>query len=145
MANRGVKPSVQKVKPDTKDRTWGSEIIFGNAANYLGKVLVMKAGTKGGLQFHVEKEETFYLLDGIALVRYDTGDGRLTATVMRQGECYHVPPGAVHQVEAVTNCVLVEASTRHFEDRVRVEADYGLDETDGLPTTRIIVPNAQFQ
>jgi mannose-6-phosphate isomerase len=138
-------PSVEKVQPDVKERSWGKEIIFGNAAQYLGKLLMMKAGTKGGLQYHVEKEETFYLLDGIALVRYDTGDGRLTATVMRQGECYHVPPGAVHQVEAITNCAFVEASTRHFEDRVRAEETYGLEEDGGLPTTkpRIIYPNAQ--
>lgn len=133
-------PSVEKVEPNTLIRDWGEEIIFADNPSYLGKILVMKPGTKGGLQKHVEKMETFFLVNGIAIVRHDTGDGRLTATVMRQGETYHIPPGAVHQVEAVTACVFAEASTPHHDDRVRCEADYGLVEDGGLPTTRILMP-----
>lgn len=133
-------PSIEKVTQQSLPRDWGSEIIFADTPAYLGKVLVMRQGTKGGLQRHVEKMETFYLINGIALVRHDLGDGRLTADVMRQGEAYHIPPGAVHQVEAVTDCVFVEASTPHKDDRVRCEAEYGLPESGGLPTTRLYIP-----
>lgn len=127
--------SVQRFEPETLVRDWGEEIIVAKTDQYLGKVLKMKAGTKGGLQIHVEKDETFYLMSGRAWVRTDV-NGSLATYWMDPGQSYHVPPGAVHQVEAVTDCVFFEASTPHFNDRRRVESDYGLPEDGGLPTTR---------
>lgn len=126
---------LEKFEPQTLVRDWGEEIIVASTPHYLGKVLKMRAGTKGGLQKHVEKDETFYLVGGIALVRGDNGDG-LFEVAMERGESYHVAPGSVHQVEAVTDCVFFEASTPHFNDRIRCESDYGLPESGGLPTTK---------
>jgi mannose-6-phosphate isomerase len=128
-------PSVERFEPRVLEREWGTETFVAQTANYLGKVLRMKAGTKGGLQYHVEKEETFYLFEGSAIVRADW-DGKIVEVPMGAGESYHVPPGAVHQVEAVTNCIFFEASTPHLDDRVRVEEKYGLPADGGLPTTR---------
>lgn len=50
---------------------------------------------------------------------------------------FHFPPGAVHQEEAVTDCVIIEASTPHFNDRVRVEESYGQIIDGGLQSTTI--------
>lgn len=127
--------SVERYEPCTLLRTWGQEIIVASTPTYLGKVLKMKAGTKGGLQFHREKDETFHLYEGKAIVRTDI-DGKLAEITMAPGQSYHVPPGAVHQVEAITDCVFFEASTPHHDDRVRVEERYGLEQDGGLPTTR---------
>ncbi len=128
-------PSIEKLKPRVSEREWGEEMFIVETPHYLGKFLLMKAGTKGGLQYHVEKDEAFYLLEGTAIVRTDDGLG-LVETTMHQCEGFHIPPGAIHQVEAVTNCVLVEWSTRHYDDRVHVEDRYGLPEAGGLPTTK---------
>lgn len=127
---------IEKYAPKVLTRDWGTETFVAETDQYLGKVLRMKAGTKGGLQFHAEKDETFHLLSGQAVVRFDDGDGELVAVRMWPGESYHIPPGAPHQVEAITDCVFVEASTPHYDDRVRVEGRYGLPEDGGLPTTR---------
>lgn len=129
---RPIKPFM----PYALVREWGQEIVVAQTDRYLGKILKMRAGTKGGLQYHVEKDETFYLLSGKALVRSDNGSGQLLEREMGPGEAYYIPPGAPHQVEAVTDCLFVEASTPHFEDRVRVEEQYGLPKGTGLPTTR---------
>lgn len=128
---------IEEFKPrEAGPRTWGSELIIAETPFYLGKILSMKAGTAGGLQYHVEKDESFYLLSGTALVDHDPGDGLLNRSLMLPGQTYHIPPGAVHRVTALTDCVLIEASTVHFSDRVRVEDRYGEPETEGLPTTR---------
>ena len=38
--------------------------------------------------------------------------------------------------KALTNCTIIEASTPHFNDRVRVEHKYGLKkDLKGLPST----------
>lgn len=127
---------IEAYTPKTLTRDWGEEIFIAETPSYLGKVLKMKAGTRGGLQYHVEKDETFHLVSGRAWVRSCDRQGRLVVTTMYPGESYHIPPGAVHQVEAVEDCVFFEASTPHYDDRVRAEKLFGLEEDGGLPTTR---------
>jgi len=128
-------PSLEKLSQRILSRDWGQEVFIVESPNYLGKILHMKKGTKGGLQYHVEKDEAFYLIEGRAIVRTDNGDGLIELT-MNPGEGYRVPPGAIHQVEAIQDCTLIEWSTPHYDDRVHVEWRYGLPEAGGLPTTR---------
>ncbi len=129
--------TIERVEPqDMGPRDWGTETLIAHTRHYLGKILRMKSGTYGGLQYHREKEETFHLVSGSCYVRYDD-NGSLRSVVMHPGETYHIPPGAVHQVIAIEDCVFFEVSTPHFDDRVRVEKDYGLPEGGGLPTTEV--------
>ena len=96
----------------------------------------MKAGSKGALQYHRIKNEVQILISGKLLIRYDdSGSGLLTEKTIESGACVHFCPGLIHQEEALTDCVLIEASTPHFNDRVRVEERYGLDSIGGLPST----------
>ena len=67
---------------------------------------------------------------------YDNGKGKLISKILNKNSTFHFPPGAIHQEEALTNCLIIEASTPHFNDRVRVEKHYGLKESKGLPTTK---------
>lgn len=122
-------PEVKVFKPrEIPDKPWGKELVVAETKDYLGKVLFMQAGHRGGLQYHERKDETFYLFSGKAIVRFDPGNG-LVERVMKPGQSYHVPPGAVHQVEAVTDCVFFETSTPIFEDRVNVAQAYGRPDT----------------
>lgn len=105
---------------DLGPKPWGTELLVAETKDYIGKVLFMDAGGSGALQYHVTKDEAFYLLSGRAWVRYHDAHGRLCAVEMRPGMAYHVPPGAVHQVEAIEDCVFFEASTPVFDDRVAV-------------------------
>lgn len=130
------RPSIELRAPiSVGPREWGSELLIAQTDSYIGKVLVMKAGMAGGLQFHREKVETFYLANGNAWVDYDK-DGVLMRLAMSPGMSIHVPAGAPHRVTAIADCLFFEVSTPVFDDRVRCEADYG-EPTDvgGLPTT----------
>lgn len=118
------------------ERDWGQEILVAHQDTCLGKILLMNSGTAGGLQYHQDKEETFYLFSGRALVHHDPGTGTLMRTLMLPGQSFHIPPGAPHRVEALEDCVFFEVSTVHFDDRVRVEQEYGETVSSGLPTTR---------
>lgn len=102
-------------------KPWGTELLVAHTPSYTGKVLLMHAGGTGPLQYHEAKDETFYLFSGEALVEFRHANGELYTRKMHAGESYHVPPGSVHRVEAVTDCVFFEASTPHFDDRVAVE------------------------
>jgi mannose-6-phosphate isomerase-like protein (cupin superfamily) len=99
------------------------------------KRLKIKAGNKGGLQYHRLKDEVAVIISGQMLIRYDLGDKVLRERILKAGEVVHFPPGLVHQEEAITDCEIIEASSPHFNDRVRVEESYGFGKPEGLPTT----------
>jgi mannose-6-phosphate isomerase-like protein (cupin superfamily) len=129
------RPSIELRAPiEVGKRDWGREILIAHTDAYIGKILLMKAGTAGGLQYHKTKIETFFLDEGQAFVDYDA-NGTLTTISMSPGMIVHVPAGAPHRVRAVSDCKFFEVSTPVFNDRVRVEAEYGEPEGGGLPTT----------
>ena len=131
---------IKKIFPKSKSvgkRPWGKEILLALIPKKISlKLLIIKKDQKGGLQYHHKKNECGYLLKGKLLIRYDNGKGKLTKRILKQGECFHFPPSLVHQEEALSDCKIIEASTPHFNDRVRVEKKYGFDIIKGLKSTR---------
>ena len=127
-------PKIESVAP----RNWGEELMLCKIPGVLTlKKLILKAGNKGGLQYHRKKNECGYLLSGELIIRYLDENKKITETTLKAGEVFHFPPNAVHQEEAITDCVIIEASSPHLNDRVRVEEMFGLKDEGGLPTTKI--------
>jgi len=125
-------PSASSVGP----RTWGEETLLVLASGkYTLKKLFIKAGSKGGLQYHRQKDEAGFLVSGKLLVTFENEEGNLSQSVLSAGDHYHFQTGVVHQEEAIEDCIIIEASTPHFNDRVRVEELHGLSAEGGLPTT----------
>ncbi len=134
------KPTVEFFTPtDVGPRNWGREILVAHVPGlYTGKMLMMNKGTRGGLQYHQLKHECGYLYAGELLLEYDAGDGKISQKIMKAGDTVHIPPGAVHRETALTDCVIFEVSTPHFNDRVRMELQYGEELPDGgLPSTTL--------
>ena len=95
---------------------WGREIWIANNNLYCGKILEIKKGRKCSLHFHKLKTESFYLHTGRLLVRIkESADSEVIEQFeMSQGQCMDVPPGLVHQMEALEDAELFEFSTEHF-------------------------------
>lgn len=131
---------VKFFKPkDVGPRNWGREILVAHVKGlYTGKILMMNAGARGGLQKHHLKNETSHLFSGEMWFYFDQGDGKIRRKKLVAGDSVHIPPGAVHREEAITDCIVFETSNPVFNDRVRMEEQYG--ETippGGLPSTTI--------
>ena len=102
-------------------KPWGFEIIWAETPNYVGKLIHINAGHRLSLQYHEIKEETVYVLSGILYV-YD-GEGKITK--LTPGQSFHVNVGQVHRFGANETAVeIVEVSTPHLEDVVRIADDY---------------------
>ena len=137
-----VKKNSKVIFPRIKNmgkRDWGKEDLLVLIPNILSlKLLKLKKGKKGGLQYHRKKNECGYLVSGKLLVRYDDGNKKIKQKVLKSGDVFHFPPRSVHQEEALSDCVIIEASTPHFNDRVRVEKLYGFEvPKKGLPSTKL--------
>jgi mannose-6-phosphate isomerase-like protein (cupin superfamily) len=133
-------PTAQFPKPQSVGyREWGTEeILVHSPRNWTLKLIRMKEGAEGGLQYHRQKDEGGWMVYGLMKVIYDDGTGRLVDRLLHPGDAFHFPTGAVHKSVAITACAYVEASTPHFNDRVHVEGAYGIaEEAGGLPSTDV--------
>ncbi len=110
--------------PYRVDKPWGHELVWARTDRYVGKVLHVKAGQVLSLQYHNLKDETMHVLRGELILRTRV-DGELIARPFRAGETVHIPPKLVHQIEAVVDSDVLEASTPELDDLVRLEDRYG--------------------
>jgi quercetin dioxygenase-like cupin family protein len=96
----------------------------------VGKVLHINAGQALSVQYHEKKDETIFLLKGEMIYRVGVASGgELKEISLKAGESFRNEPGTVHQMEAVTDCDVLEASTPHLDDVVRLKDRYGREGT----------------
>jgi mannose-6-phosphate isomerase len=117
-------------EPRKVEKPWGSELIWAETDDYVGKVLFVKAGESLSLQFHRVKDESWLVQQGRAMVELGSvGDPVLSQEVIAPGACFHFRPGTVHRVTAIEDTTIVEVSTSHLDDVVRLEDRYGREGT----------------
>ena len=108
------------------DKPWGHELIWALTGDYAGKVLFVRAGHSLSLQFHREKDESWYVQSGRAKLELGSaGDAVLTEEVIAAGASFRFRPGTVHRVTALEDTTILEVSTPQLEDVVRLEDAYG--------------------
>ena len=113
-------------EPRRVEKPWGWELIWAHADAYVGKILFVRAGHSLSLQFHNEKDESWYVESGRATLELgDAGQGVLNTEVIAAGACFRYRPGTVHRVTALEDTTILEVSTPHLDDVVRLEDSYG--------------------
>lgn len=114
------------VDPERVDKPWGYELIWAKTEHYCGKLLVVRAGHELSLQFHREKDESWYVLEGRVQLEFAAaGEKATTNEVVKPGAAFRITPGTVHRVRALEDTTILEVSTPHLEDVVRLEDTYG--------------------
>jgi len=118
-------------EPQRVEKPWGHELIWALSEEYAGKLLSVKAGHKLSLQFHRQKDESWYLLEGRAEVEFaGPGEGVTISEVIVPGAAFRIRPGTVHRIRALEDSVMLEVSTPHLDDVVRLEDHYGRADTE---------------
>ena len=112
--------------PRRVEKPWGWELIWADTDLYVGKILFVRAGQSLSLQFHREKDESWYVQSGRAKLELGSaGDAMLTEEVIAGGASFRFRPGTVHRVTALEDTTILEVSTPQLEDVVRLEDAYG--------------------
>ena len=95
---------------------WGHELVLVNNEKYCGKILFFKNGCKFSMHYHLKKDETWYISEGEFIYRWiDTDKAETKETILRVGDSVRQFPGMPHQLEALTDGVVFEVSTQHFD------------------------------
>jgi mannose-6-phosphate isomerase len=117
-------------EPRKVEKPWGHELIWAVADDYVGKVLFVKAGHSLSLQFHREKDESWYVQEGRAQLEIAAPGERVPRSeVVSAGAAFRLRPGTVHRIRALDDTSVLEVSTPHLDDVVRLEDAYGREAT----------------
>ena len=118
------------VDPRRVEKPWGWELIWAHTGDYVGKILFVAAGHSLSLQYHNEKDESWYVESGRARLELGrSGDPLLNEQVITTGAAFHYEPGTLHRVTALEDTTILEVSTPHLDDVVRLEDAYGREGT----------------
>ncbi len=113
-------------EPRKVEKPWGWELIWALSEDYCGKVLFVRAGHSLSLQFHREKDESWYVEDGRAELELAApGQAIPVSEIIAAGAAFRFRPGTVHRVTALEDTTILEVSTPQLDDVVRLEDRYG--------------------
>jgi mannose-6-phosphate isomerase len=107
------------------EKPWGYEIWYALTGSYAGKILHVEQGHRLSLQLHERKDESCYLLAGRLLLIKGLTTDELTEQTLGPGQIWRNRPGEIHTVAALEDSDILEVSTPHLDDVVRLRDDYG--------------------
>ena len=105
------------------DKPWGYEILWAQTKDYVAKIMYIQPHQRMSLQYHQKKEETIYVMSGV-LILWE-GEDEKGFKHLGPGTVYHVKPSQIHRFGAGSGSVmLMEVSTNHLDDVIRLQDDY---------------------
>ena len=110
------------------DKPWGYELIWAETPRYVGKLLHIAAGQRLSRQYHVKKDETFFVQSGTLHLEIGPAE-KVETLVLTQGQAFHCTPGTIHRMIAKEDVDVLEVSTPELDDVVRLEDAYGREGT----------------
>ena len=119
-------------RPLEVKKPWGREIhLTPQGLPYMYKILCINGGKRISLQYHDQKQESWFLKSGrCKLIWQEAKDGELVETILEEGKVYTCEIGQRHRLVGITDCEIWEVSTAEIGTTYRVEDDYSRsDET----------------
>ncbi|MAG78283.1 cupin [archaeon] len=104
-------------------KPWGKEIWLALNDKYCYKRIYINAGTQTSYQYHKNKMETNYLIEGVAEVWLENDEGVVEKKRIKKDDFFTVMPPKKHRVIAITDIILQEVSTPEVDDVIRIEDD----------------------
>lgn len=113
-------------------KPWGWEIHWvPDSKPYMGKILHIHSGKRLSLQKHDQKVESWWLLQGKAMLIIENQEGELEEIEMQKGVGYSCQIDQRHRLAGMTDCDIVEVSTPEIGTTYRLEDDFSRpDETE---------------
>ena len=102
-------------QPVNVDKIWGKEVWMANTDRYCGKLLYLKKGKRCSIHYHKDKDETFYIHQGIVFMEL-WSERNYEERIMHQGDTLRIVPEVRHRFSGLEDSLIIEISTNHDEE-----------------------------
>ena len=107
------------------EKPWGWEIHWvTDDRPYMGKILHFNKDHRFSLQYHDEKMESWFLMNGRAKLSWENDNGEMEELEMEPGKGYNLDLGQKHRIQGITDCDVIEVSMPETGKTFRLEDDY---------------------
>jgi len=107
------------------EKPWGSEELLAHTGDYALKRIIVHKGEGSSLQYHVEKSESLHVISGLLELEIGETEDSLRTLRLGPGDSIDIPAGVIHRTMAVEDVDVIEVSTPHLDDVVRLKDRYG--------------------
>lgn len=104
-------PLVQK-PISTLEKYWGNITTIEANDKFVLKHIFMRKDTQSSMEYHVEKEEWYYVLSGKLKVGMRIGRAKNKSVILSAGDIIHIPKGLMHMRMALEDTIIVEWSDK---------------------------------
>ena len=113
-------------------KPWGREVwinfrkgenVGDKVKKYIMKKLYIKKGTKTSFQYHKDKVETNFLIEGSVEAWFEDKKGHIDVKTLSSGSIWTIPAGIKHRIVTLEDIILIESSTPEVDDVIRIEDD----------------------
>ena len=115
-------PSVQK-PANILQKYWGSITTVYGDENFALKKIFMKKGTQSSMEYHIKKEETYYIYSGKLKLGLRVGRAENKFIILEKNDIYHIPVGLMHMRMALEDTVIIEWSNGDDDEDSNIVED----------------------
>jgi mannose-6-phosphate isomerase-like protein (cupin superfamily) len=120
----GITELPQKSKPIKHvEKYWGNMTTLFENEDITVKRIFMKADTQSSLEYHCKKKESYFIETGTLKVGIRVGRAKNKSLILNEGDIFHIPIGLMHMRIALTNCVIIEYSTKDDDSDSHIVED----------------------
>ncbi len=104
-------PEINKAGPK-EDKYWGWIQTITASDDFTLKRVFMKSGTQSSMEYHIKKDEYYFIEKGKLKLGLRTGRAKNTSIILNEGDTYHIPPGLMHMRMAIEDTIIIEWSNK---------------------------------
>lgn len=108
---------------DFRKKYWGTICTIFKSKNFAIKEIVMKKNTQSSMEYHIFKEEFYYIQKGKLKVGMRIGRAENKSIILKKGELYHIPAGLMHMRIALEDTTIIEWSNKDTDEDSNIVED----------------------
>lgn len=105
------------------EKYWGYITSVYADDNFTLKKVFMKKDTQSSMEYHVKKDEYYYIFSGKLKVGMRIGRAENKSIILEEGDVFHIPPGLMHMRIALEDTIVIEWSNRDDDSDSNIVED----------------------
>lgn len=118
-----TKIPVPQVPHSHKEKYWGHITTLASNDAFAIKTIFMKANTQSSMEYHVNKEEWYYIVSGKIKLGLRLGRAKNISLTLMPGDIVHIPKGLMHMRIALEDTHIIEWSNKDEDSDSHIVED----------------------
>ena len=108
---------------DFRKKYWGWIKTCCATEDFTLKHIFMYKDSQSSLEYHVKKDENYYILSGKLKIGLRIGRAENKEIILKEGDIYHIPPGLMHMRIALEDTQIIEWSNKDNDSDSHIVED----------------------